>query len=263
MLFFSHFKFKFGKTLKIKTMDALQEMDGNNVPNKTSGEIISHAFEMYKGVFLYAILAMVIYFLASMIAQPLSGFDSRSFSEEIRSSDGDFSSLNLWAIPGLKMYYGLSGIVSLLLSPLYVGIIYMANKYNSKQQLQVSDLFIGYKQNFLNILIYSLLSSIIMGISIVMCVLPVFFVLPLLLLGYPILLFENASFSEAFAKSFRIAKENYTVFLGASFLGLLISIAGILLCGVGIIATLPFYFVVMYSTYVAFCGKPRQLDFNN
>ena len=163
----------------------------------------------------------------------------------------------------MKIYYGLSGIVSLLLAPLYVGIIYMANKYNNQERLQASDLFIGYRQNFVQIVIYSLLASVIMAIALMMCLLPVFLVIPLLLLGYPILLFENASFTEALSKSFRIAKDNYGVFLGSSLLGLLISIAGVLLCGIGIVATLPFYFVVMYSTYVAYCGKPRQLNFNN
>jgi len=244
-------------------METFQEMNANNAPNKTSGEIISHAFEMYKGVFLYAILAMVIYFIVSLVIQPLSGFDSASFSEEIRSADGDFSSIDIWAIPGMKIYYGLSGIVSLLLSPLYVGIIYIANKYNNQESLQAGDLFIGYRQNFVQILIYSLLASVIMGISIVLCFLPVFFVIPFLLLGYPVLLFENASFSDAFSKSFKIAKENYMTFLGASFLGLLISISGILLCGIGIVATLPFYFIVMYSAYTAFCGKPRPLAVNH
>lgn len=240
-------------------METFQEINGDQLPKKSSGEIISHAFEMYKGVFLYAILAMVIYFLVSMIIQPLSGFDSHSFSEEIRSADGDFSSLDIWAIPGMTMYYGLSGIVSLLLSPLYVGIIYLANKYNNQEHLQTSDLFIGYRQNFVNILIYSLLAHVIMAMSIVLCFLPFFFVIPFLMLGYPVLLFENASFTDALSKSFRIAKDNYAVFLGASILGLLISISGILLCGVGIVATMPFYFAVMYSTYVAFCGKPRPL----
>ena len=244
-------------------MKTFQEMDGNKVPQRSTSEIISHAFDMYKGIFLYALLAMVIYFIVSMVIQPLSGFDSASFSEEIRSADGDFSSIDIWAVPGMKIYYGLSGIVSLLLAPLYVGVIYLANKYNNQERLQAADLFIGYRQNFVQIVIYSLLASVIMAIALMMCILPVFLVIPLLLLGYPVLLFENASFTEAFSKSFRIAKDHYGVFLGSSLLGLLISIAGVLLCGIGIVATLPFYFVVMYSAYVAYCGKPRQLNFNN
>ena len=151
----------------------------------------------------------------------------------------------------------------MVLAPLYVGLIYMANKYNFNQPLQVSDLFIGYKQNFLNIVLYSLVSSVVMGIAFMMCVIPGFFVIPFFLLGYPILLFENASFGEAISKSFKIAKENYGIFLGASVLGLLISLAGVVLCGIGIIATALFYFAVMYSAYCAFCGAPRQIEFKN
>ena len=240
-------------------MENFQEFDQPSGPQKNSSDIISHAFEMYKGVFLYALLAMVIYIVASIFVQSLSGFNSMAISEEIRSSDGDFSGLNLWGIPGIRTYYGLSGILGIVVTPLFVGIIYMANKYNFKERLDFADLFIGYKQNVLNIMIYGLISSIILGISFAMCLLPGFFVLPFLLLGYPVLLFENASFSEAFSKSFNIAKENYGVFLGASFLGLLISISGIILCGIGIIATMPFLLIVMYSTYCAFCGRPRPL----
>ncbi len=240
-------------------MENFDEFDQPNVPQKTSGDIISHAFETYKGIIGYAILAMAIYIVASILIQSFSGFNSREFSEEIFDSSGSFSGMNIWAIPGLTTYYGLSGLLGILVAPLYVGIIYMANKAEHKENLELSDLFIGYRQNFVNILIYALISSIVLGIAFTMCLLPGFFVLPFLMLGYPILLFENASFSEALSKSFNIAKENYGVFLGASFLGLLISMAGILLCGIGIIATAPFMLVVMYSTYCAFLGRPRTI----
>ena len=240
-----------------------QEFSQQNQPQKSTSEIISHAFENYKGTFLYAILAMALYFIASMLVQAVSGFDSQTFSEEIRSADGDFTSIDIWSIPGMKVYYGLSGLLGLVLAPLYVGVIYIANKYNFKEKINFSDLFIGYKQNFLNIVIYSLISSIIFMIAFVLCVLPVFFVMPLLLLGYPILLFENASFGEALSKSFNIAKENYGTFLGVSVLSLLISLSGVLLCGIGIIATAPFFLVAMYSAYCAFLGRPRQIDFNS
>lgn len=240
-------------------MENFDEFDQPAAPQKTTSDIISHAFETYKNVIGYAILAMVIYIVASIIIQSLSGFNSRSFSEEIMNSSGDYGDINIWGTPGITTYYGLSGLLGILVAPIYVGIIYMANKAELKEKLELSDLFIGYRQNFVNILIYALISSIILGISFMLCLIPGFFILPFLMLGYPILLFENATFSEALSKSFNIAKENYGVFLGASFLGLLISMAGIILCGIGIIATAPFMLVVMYSTYCAFCGRPRAL----
>ncbi|KMQ71803.1 hypothetical protein [Chryseobacterium koreense] len=244
-------------------MDAFQEFDQPSAPQKSTGAIISHALETYKGVFLYALLAMVIYIVASMLIQAISGFDSKMMMEEIRDSSGDYSSLRIWEIPGMRVYYGLSGLVGVLMAPLYVGLIYVANKYDFKEQIQISDLFIGYRQNLVNILIYSIISSIILAISFALCVLPGFFVMPLLLLGYPILLFENASFGDAISKSFQIAKENYGVMLGTSVLGLLISLSGILLCFVGILLTFMFFLVVMYSAYTAFLGRPKQVEFKS
>ena len=241
-------------------MSEFNEFDQQgSVPNRDTGSIISHAFEMYKGVFGYGIVAMIIYLLGGSVIQMLTGFDSASIVEDMRSSGGDF---NYWSAPGLPLYMGASSLFGLLLSPLYVGLIYMVNKYNTKSPIEFSDLFIGYRQNFVNILIYSLLSGIISSVALALCVLPIIFVYPFLLLGYPILLFENASATDALGKSFNIAKENYGIFLLTGFLGFLISIAGVILCGIGVILTAPFIMIVMYSTYCAFLGKPRQIMYS-
>jgi uncharacterized membrane protein len=178
--------------------------------------------------------------------------------EDMRDT-GDYSSFSYWNAPGFSLYLTLSGLLGLLLAPLYVGLIYMINKYNTKSPIEFSDLFIGYKQNFVNILIYALISGIITTVAFSLCVIPGFFVYPFLLLGYPILLFENASATEALGKSFNIVKENYGIFLGVTVLGLIISVLGVVLCFIGIILTAPFIMAVMYSAYCAFLGKPRQV----
>lgn len=243
-------------------METFEEFDQPTGPEKSSGDIISHAFEIYKGVFLYAIAALLIMFAVSLIIQPISGFNSMTMIEEYNASPGTFYT-TMWAIPGLTTYYGLSGIVSLLLAPLYVGVIFIANKYNLQESIKFSDLFIGYQQNLINILIYTLIMWIIMGIAFSLCFIPGLFVMPFVFLGYPILLFENASFSEALSKSFSIAKENYGTFLGTSLLAFLISIAGVFLCGIGVVFTALFYLIAMYSTYCAFCGRPRPIVLKN
>lgn len=232
-----------------------------SVPEKNTGSIISHAFEMYKGVILYAVVVSIIYFLADFVIQSISGFNSWGGWRDFRDMDGDYSRFNYWNKPGMSLYYSFSGLIGILLSPLYVGLIYITNKFNTKVPVEFSDLFIGYRQNLGNILIYSLITNVILWISVFLCIIPVFFVYPLFLIGYPILLFENSSAMDALNKTYNIAKENYGVFLGASVLGGIISIAGIVLCCVGIIFTLPFIMIVMYSTYCAYLGKPRQITY--
>jgi hypothetical protein len=240
-------------------MSEFNEFDQQgSVPERNTGSIISHAFEMYKGVFLYAIIAMIVYLVFGFVLQTVTGFNSTSMFEEMRNS-GDYSSFSYWNAPGFSLYLTLSSLLGLLLAPLYVGLIYIVNKYNTKTPIDFADLFIGYKQNFLNIIIYAFLSGIITTIAFSLCVIPGFFVYPFLLLGYPILLFENASATEALGKSFNIVKDNYGTFLGVTVLGVIISLLGIVLCFIGIILTAPFIMAVMYSAYCAFLGKPRQI----
>lgn len=241
-------------------MSEFDEFDQQgSVPSKEAGSIISHAFEMYKGVFLYALISMIIYIIGDFILQSITGFNSWSGFNDFRNLDGNYTDYEYWRKPGFSLYYSFSSVLGILLSPIYVGLIYIANKFNTKNAIEFSDLFIGYRQNLGNILLYSLCTTIILGISAAMCGIPFFFVFPFFLLGYPILLFENATAMDAISKTFNIAKENYGTFLGVSLLGLLISISGLVLCCIGIIITAPFIMIVMYSAYCAYLGKPRQL----
>lgn len=243
-------------------MENFNEFDQPQVPEKNTGDIISHAFNLFKGVFLYGTIIMVLYSIASFAVQYLSGFDSNAFNEEIMAADGDFSQIDMQSFPGFTTYMLLSMLLAFLLAPMYVGFLYVVDKYNKNQRFSFGDLFYGFKHNLVNTIIYSFISSIIMGIAMIACVIPVFFVAPLLLLGYPILTFENASATAALSKSFNIAKENYGTFLGVAILAILISMAGIVLCGIGVLLTAMFYIVAIYSLYVAFVGVPRNIVFS-
>jgi len=244
-------------------MSEFNEFDQQgSVPERNTGSIISHAFEMYKGVFLYALVAMIIYLIADFVIQSITGLNFYSNYSSFKDFDEDNYRNVLVDTPGSSLYYSFSGLLSILLSPLYVGLIYITNKFNTKASVEFSDLFIGYRQNLGNILLYSLITNILLWVSVAMCVIPVLFVYPLFLLGYPILLFENANAMDAISKTYNIAKENYDVFLGTAFLGIIISAAGIILCCVGIIFTLPFIYIAMYSIYCAYLGKPLQITYN-
>lgn len=243
-------------------MSEFNEFDQQgSAPNRDTGSIISHAFDMYKGVFVYVIVVAILISIGEFIVESFSGNNFWSSLRDFRDYDGDYSKYSQLSDPRMSVYFSFSGLAGILLSPLYVGLIYIANKFNTKVAIEFSDLFIGYRQNLGNILLYSLITTIILGIAAFLCVIPFFFVYPLFLLGYPILLFENASALDALNKTYNIAKENYGIFLGTALLGGLISVSGIVLCCFGIIFTLPFITIVMYSTYCAYLGKPRQITY--
>lgn len=238
-------------------MNQLNDYDKrNSIPEQHTLPIMNHAMAMYKGVILYGIITMILYLLGCYLIQNIIGFDSVEMVDQLRNSDGDYSEFNYMNTPGFTTYLGLSGLFGILLSPLFVGLIYILDLYNRGQQVRFADLFTGYKNNVINIMVYSIILGIISTVAMFFCIVPFFFVYPLLLLGYPILLFENASATEALAKSVSTAKQNYGTFLAVTFLGLLLSGIGAALCGIGFVATAPFIFVIMYSTYCAFRGKP-------
>lgn len=242
-------------------MDNFNEFDSPaNVPTKETGSIISHALEIFKNTFLYCFLAVVIYFLLSYLIQLLTGFNTTLLMEDMRESGGDFSYTDIMGTPGFAAYTGVSFFIGLLLAPIFVGLIYIANKSNFKQSISVSDLFFAYKQNFLNIVIYALITQVLLTIAFLMCIIPMFLVLPFFMLGYPIIMFENLGAIEALKKSFSIAQQDYGTLLLTALLAGLISIAGLVLCCVGVYLTFPFFYVAMYSTYCAYLGAPRQLE---
>ncbi|MFC4164951.1 beta-carotene 15,15'-monooxygenase [Epilithonimonas zeae] len=242
-------------------MDNFNEFNSSvPVPEREAGSIISHALEIFKNTFLYCFLAVVIYFLLSLLVQMLTGFDTQLLIEQARESNGNFGYADMIAAPGFAAYTGASFLVTLLLTPVLVSLIYVANKSNFKQPIVISDIFFAYRQNFINIFIYALITQIALTILLFMCVLPAVFVMPFFFLGYPILIFEKASAFDALKKSFDIVQNNYGTILLTALLAGLISIAGVVLCCVGIYLTIPFAYIAMYSTYCAYCGTPRQIE---
>lgn len=233
---------------------------------KSTGEIISHAFEIYKNNFGWGVLTIILIAIISgilgTIASVSVGYDSTAVGELFQDAikTGKFEVSDFTSAPGFVANQVISNILGLFLFPVYAGYIYISQKTNRGETINFfSDLLIGYRQNFVQYIIYALITGIISTIAFAMCVVPAIFILPLFLIGIPIILFENASAIDAITKSFNIAKDNYGTFLGTGILSVLIGIAGVFLCGIGLIFTMPFIFVAVYSTYTAFVGVPREV----
>ncbi|QCX53170.1 hypothetical protein [Elizabethkingia sp. JS20170427COW] len=231
-----------------------------NTPEKNTSGVLGHAIENYQHIVWLSLAVVVISFVASSIfssifsspvnPKDLEGLDYSDFSKvftQTMSASGGFLSI------------GVQLLISVLLSPIYVGIIYVAHKSATQQSFSFSDLWIGFKQNTANIMIFGALVMILQFILLAMCVLPALFVMPLFFLGYPLLLFKNCTAIEAFQQSYQITKNHYWSFFGIAVLSILIAIAGVIACGVGVLFTAGFVYAAMYSAYLAFVGVPREI----
>ena len=249
-------------------MENFNEFDqSGTAPQRNFSDIFSHAFQVYGKGIGWALLLFLLFVIASMVlsmvAGPLVGYNPMAANEAMRDAGNPESfkdvMTQMMAIPGIQAYYAVSYILGLLLYPFYAGFQLIFHKANVGQPVMFSDLFVGFRKNALQYIIFGLISGIVMGIAIMLCFVPVFFVIPFFFLGMPILLFENVSAMDALKKSFTIGKENYGTLLGVGVVSLLIAIAGVVLCGIGVILSFPFYFAAMYSAYCAFVGVPKQV----
>ncbi|SFI23139.1 hypothetical protein [Halpernia frigidisoli] len=242
-------------------MENFTEFDNlSTTPQKDSNSIIAHAFDNYKKVVWYGVLIIVGVYVISSIVSSLFGFNQAEAINIIREAARTKNYEEIRNIEGLRSNYGISILINLALFPLYAGFMYILNKANFGEQYAFSDLFIGYKQNTAQLILYYVISVVITTISLILCVIPVIFIAPFLFLGLPIVFFENASATDALKKSYETVKNNYATFLGLAILTFLISISGVILCCVGLVLTSMFSYAAKYSAYCAYFGAPKPIS---
>jgi hypothetical protein len=103
----------------------------------------------------------------------------------------------------------------------FSGIIYMTHKSNTQQNIEISDLFIGYKQNTGNLILYGLVITILAYAGFVFCLLPGLYVLIAGFVGLPIVFFGNKNVSDGISLSFKATNDNFGLVLVVAILGFL------------------------------------------
>ena len=251
-------------------METFNEFDTQGTaPQRNFSDIISHAFNNFVKIIGWSILVTLILIIVTMVASsllgPLVGYNALEAQAEMEDlmKDGGFTDgtgmFRIFDVPGYKESMALSYLLGLLLYPIYAGYVYAMHKANTGQSVVFGDFFIGFRQNTLQYMIFGLIMGLAMMIGLMLCVIPMFFIIPFFFLGIPYILFENATALEAIKKSFATASSNYGTILGVSFISLIITVAGVIFCGIGILATAPFFYAAMYSVYCAFNGVPKQI----
>lgn len=244
-------------------MSNLNPFSTPQAPESNVGSVVSHAWENYKSIIGYGILLIIIASalssIASSILQILLGIPGND-PELLQEAFKNNNYLLYFKSPSFISNTTIGYVVGIFLYPLYAGLLFLSHKANTQQELKFGDLFIGYRQNTLQIILYGFLSGLITTIGLVFCILPAILLGSMLFIGLPIVFFENKTAIEGIQKAFEISKKSLGSFLGIAVIASLIGISGILLCCVGIVATAPFVFVAMYSAYCAFCGAPYEIE---
>ena len=259
-------------------MENFTEVNQPITPKKEIGSILSHAFENFTGTFLYALVFVVIYLLAYFIFNGLLSFlipGGGDYQNEVMRVMNDFvedKKYDLNAITELQNSLEAArttavmiseviskSITSALLAPLVVGIIYISYQFSAKKEVEFGDLFIGFRQNTAQIIIYGFITTALIQAGLEINMLIGMYLSFAFFIGLPIVFFENTSAIEGIRKSFSLVHANFITVLVMWLLAGIIAGIGILFCGIGILFTFPFFFTARYSIYSAICVAPYEV----
>ena len=133
----------------------------------------------------------------------------------------------------------------LLTGPMMVGYMRMIKREDEGFKAEIADVFKGF-DDFVPALLAVLLSSIIVGIGFMLCVIPGLLIMALVPVATYLVAVGEKDGINAIKRAFDAVKANL---LSAFLCGLVLAIIGSigsLLCGVGIILTLPIAFIGSY-----------------
>ena len=237
--------------------------------NRVFGDITKNL----KGVVGYAFLALFIYFIASWLISsviglfiPVVAIDQEEL-ENVMIGGGDmweYYRTNLLTTEmGISSF--LTNIISAVLYPIIYSIYNMTYKYERAQQIEFEDLFVHYKNGkFIPLFLATIIIQLITSLALLLCVFPVFVVSGMCLLAVPLIIFADADLGKALSYSFKLATKDLMSFvlvvLGIFGIGILSIIVGAILCCVGLIVTIPLFYIIVpiiiYSLYKEVIGFP-------
>ena len=149
----------------------------------------------------------------------------------------------IWLLIGaLSCVPILGGVAVLLLA--YVlegGLKWMFLRLvRGEKDAELSDAFAGFNQWFKQLLLFSLVAQLLTGVGFLLCILPGIY-LTICWFGFgPLLVMDkNLDFWPAMELSRKVVTKHWWSFFGLALVNLLIMLAGILACGIGIFVSMP------------------------
>ena len=192
---------------------------------------------------------------------------SRSYTIDLGSALGrawDLLKSDFWPIVGVTALVVLivsaahSLFVGLLVNaPLMGGLFSYYLKKIRGGSAEVGDAFSGFSTCFVQLFLSGLVSSLLIGVGLVLCVLPGIYLGIAWQLSTQLTQDKRLAFWDGLEVSRRVLGRNWWGMLAFSIVAGLINIGGSLLCGIGVFVTLPWTLLALAYIYEDLFGTPR------
>lgn len=171
---------------------------------------------------------------------------------------------NFWTHVVTSLLVALVASVSagLLTGPMVVGYMRMIDKERQGQSVSIGDVFRGF-DDFVPSFVTGLISMLVLWVGFMLCFIPGLLIMALPSVALYLVAQGERDGVAAFTKAWRIVIKNLgSAFLCALILGIVGSL-GSLLCGIGVIFTLPLAFIGQYYMAAQLVGDdaPAELGY--
>ncbi|MBQ4820786.1 hypothetical protein [Aquimarina sp. MMG016] len=222
------------------------------------GDVLSKSFEMYKKTFSIGLvhvlisLALAIPFIL-IIYIPLLPF----YIDMIQNSGDPYYQpefLEGFSVIMIIVWILLVFVLSFVLQVFNISIYGHFLKVLKNEDLGLTEETGGYftiaKNHFGKIILISLANMGIALVAALACYFPVFYVMVPLQLVIPIFIFnQEMSVGDIIKAAFKLGNKYWLVFFGLILVSSIFSALGLIVCYIGIIATMFFSYIVIYYMY--------------
>ncbi|EGV43543.2 hypothetical protein BZARG_1310 [Bizionia argentinensis JUB59] len=237
-------------------MNSLLEKIGN-APALDFGTIFSNSIDLFKKTWLQGfllqiftsiivlplILALYLPLISIMIAQASSGYE-----------DPDAFQAYFAGLGFIYMLFFILGImvISVVGMALQAGFFRIMKQLDHDETIKTADFFYYVKGQYLGKLFLLMLAALFIGsIAVLICVLPIFYVIvPLSFFTIMFAFNPELSAGDIITASFKLGNKKWLLVFSLIIVASLLSqMVGAILCGVGILFTAPFTYHPIYLVY--------------
>ena len=174
---------------------------------------------------------------------------------------------DFWSIVGVStLVWLLIGAASsvyvgiILNGPLLGGLFWYYLKLIRGERAELPDAFAGFSPAFLQLMILSLVSGLLVGLGLMLCLIPGIYLQVAWSLALPLAMDKRLDFWSAMEVSRKVASKYWWQFFGLLLLWLVLQVVGTMACLVGVFVTVTFGGLAYAYAYEDLFGEKRPHD---
>lgn len=233
-----------------------QKIENSRKPD--FGDILSRSFQLFKDVWvdglMHGLISMLFVVPLLIVAYaPLMPIYMDMLSGSYYDNyyyEPSFTPSVIWLVGYIFVIFALSFVVQIFVFAVNAHFYKVIQQKDTGKPEDVGGYFVFLKGNFLKILLLNLAAMGIATLAVLLCYLPIFYVMVPLQLITPFFVFnQDLSVSDIIKACFKFGNKYWLIIFGIIILSSMIAQLGIILCFVGVIITAYFVHIPIYLLY--------------